>query len=334
MQPTKVLVTGADGFIGSHLCERLLHDGHQVRALVYYNSLGTWGWLDALDPALKGEIEVVMGDVRDPALVDQAVSGREVVLHLAALIGIPYSYVAANSYIQTNVTGTLNVLEAARRHGIRHMVHTSTSEVYGTAQFVPITESHPLSAQSPYAATKIAADQLALSYFYSFDTPITVLRPFNTYGPRQSSRAVIPTIILQALRGDTVVSLGSVHPTRDFNFVKDIVAAFSIAARLESPLGRVVNLGSNFEISIREVVDVVSEATGTTLEVAEDTSRVRPAGSEVDRLWADNALAATLLSWSPEYAGLKGFKQGISETVEWFADPINTKSYRPGRYAI
>jgi dTDP-glucose 4,6-dehydratase len=334
MQPNKVLVTGADGFIGSHLCERLVRDGHQVRALVYYNSLGTWGWLDSLDPGLKSDMEIVMGDVRDPELIDRAVAGRDVVLHLAALIGIPYSYVAANSYVQTNVIGTLNVLEAVRRNGTKHLVHTSTSEVYGTAQYVPITEAHPLSAQSPYAATKTAADQLALSYFHSFGTPVSVLRPFNTYGPRQSARAVIPTIILQALRGERLVKLGSIHPTRDFNFVKDIVAAFSIAAALEAPLGQVVNLGSNFEVSIGEVVGVVADAVGVSLEIEEEAVRLRPAGSEVDRLWADNTLAGQLLAWTPEFAGLDGFKRGIRETVEWFADPTNTVSYRAGRYAI
>ncbi len=330
--PKRFLVTGADGFIGSHVCETLARRGHRVTALAYYNSFGTWGWLDRIDADTTDSIEVVLGDVRDPFHVEKVMRGADVVLHLAALIGIPYSYVAPQSYVDTNVTGTLNVLEAAQRLGVARVIQTSTSEVYGSAQFVPITEAHPLRAQSPYAASKIGADQLALSYQRSFGTPVVVMRPFNTYGPRQSARAVIPTIIVQALSGVEPIRLGSLSPTRDFNYVEDIARAFAIVGEADGGIGEVVNFGSNFEISIGQVVEAVGEALGRRLDVETETRRIRPADSEVDRLWADNSKARELFGWRPEYGGIDGFRRGIAETVAWFSDPVNRAGYKPGTY--
>lgn len=275
---------------------------------------------------------MVLGDVRDPFLVEETMRGIDVVLHLAALIGIPYSYVAPQSYIDTNVTGTLNVLEAAKKLGTGRVVQTSTSEVYGTAQFVPITELHPLRAQSPYAASKIGADQLALSYQRSFGTPVVVMRPFNTYGPRQSARAVIPTIVTQALAGIEPIHLGATTPTRDFNYVRDIARGFAVVGESTAGVGEVVNFGSNFEISVGQTVEAIGSALGRELQVTTDEARVRPADSEVDRLWADNSKAQETFGWSPEYGGLEGFDRGIAETVEWFSDPANRAAYKPGTY--
>lgn len=333
-EPKSILVTGADGFIGSHLCEILVERGYSVKALAQYNSFGTWGWLDRVPSPTRSALDVSLGDIRDPVFVKQMMKGADVVLHLAALIGIPYSYVAAKSYVDTNITGTLNVLEAARELEVSRVVQTSTSEVYGTAQFVPITEEHPIHAQSPYAATKASADQLALSYQRSFGTPVVVARPFNTYGPRQSARAVIPTIITQALMSHEPIKLGAVSPTRDFNFVKDIARAFVTVGESSAGVGEVVNFGSNFEISIGQVVDAVGAAIGRPLEVETDEARVRPKDSEVDRLWADNSKADRLFGWSPEYGGLDGFYKGIAETVEWFSDDENRSIYKPDTYAV
>ena len=331
----KILVTGADGFIGSHLTETLVRAGHDVRAFVLYNSFNSWGWLDRADAAVKDSLDVFSGDIRDPHGVREAMRGCDVVLHLAALIAIPYSYHSPATYVDTNVTGTLNVVQAARDLGVSRVVQTSTSEVYGTAQFVPISESHPLVGQSPYSATKIAADQMALAYWRSFGTPVAVLRPFNTYGPRQSARAVIPTVITQALAGQDVIKLGSVHPTRDFSFVEDTVSGFiAMMNAADHVNGETINLGSNFEISIADTVKVICEAVGRQVEIQGDDQRVRPALSEVERLWADNAKARTLLNWQPAYAGLEGFRQGIAKTVQWFADPTNAAGYRPNRYTI
>jgi len=329
-----ILVTGADGFIGSHLCELLVSEGHKVRAFVNYNSFGTWGWLDTVSTDVQSSLEITMGDVRDPFQVHTAVKGTDIVLHLAALIGIPYSYVAPQSYVDTNVAGTLNVLQAVRSLGTERMVQTSTSEVYGTALFTPITEDHPLQAQSPYSASKIAADQMALAYYRSFGTPVAIMRPFNTYGPRQSARAVIPTIITQVLDGADTISLGSLHPTRDFNYVKDIARGFAMMGTTDAGIGEVTNFGSNFEISVGQTVDAISAAIGRPIEVELDPQRVRPSGSEVDRLWADNTRARERIGWSPEYGELDGFRRGIAETVEWFSDPDNRASYRSGRYSI
>lgn len=328
----KILVTGADGFIGSHLTEALIRAGHDVTAFTYYNSFSSWGWLDHVDRQILRELKVVAGDIRDSTSVRQAMSGCEVVLHLAALIAIPYSYTAPDSYVDTNVKGTLNVLQAARDLGNVQVIHTSTSEVYGTARFVPITEDHPLLGQSPYSATKIGADQLAYSYFAAFGLPVTILRPFNTYGPRQSARAVIPSIICQLAAGVTSIKLGATSPTRDFNYVQDTVRAFVMAAETGAGVGEVINVGSNYEISIGETARIIAEVMGKDLEVQTDEGRMRPANSEVERLWADNTKARSLLGWEPEFNELSGFRRGLALTAEWFSDPRNLALYKTDRY--
>ncbi|MGH8249561.1 MAG: NAD-dependent 4,6-dehydratase LegB [Steroidobacteraceae bacterium] len=330
----KVLVTGADGFIGSHLAEALVRQGHDVRAFVLYSSFGSRGWLDHVDDDVLRSIEVFAGDVRDPFGVREAVGGCRAVLHLAALIAIPYSYHSPATYVDTNVKGTLNVLQAARDLGVERFVHTSTSEVYGTARVVPISEDHPLQGQSPYSATKIAADQLAYSYFASFGLPVVIARPFNTYGPRQSTRAVIPTIITQIAAGRSRIELGSVTPTRDFSFVHDTVAGFVAVLASEQGVGEVVNFGSNFEISVGETAALIARIMGAQVQVALDQSRVRPQDSEVERLWADNGKARRLFGWQPEYGGQAGLARGLTETVEWFLNPANLARYNPDRYQI
>jgi len=330
----RLLVTGADGFIGSHLCEQLVLAGHDVRAFVLYNSFNSWGWLDSLDEAVVEKLDVFCGDIRDPHGVRTAVAGCDVIFHLAALIAIPYSYHSPDTYVDTNIRGTLNLLQAARDAGVERFVHTSTSEVYGTARFVPITEEHPLQGQSPYSATKIGADQLALSFFRSFDTPVTVLRPFNTYGPRQSARAVIPTVITQIARGARVIKLGALHPTRDFNYVQDTVSGFVAAAETDAALGEVVNVGSNFEISIGDLARLIAEVMGAEVSVELDEQRLRPPASEVDRLWADNSKARELLGWQPQFGGLDGFRRGLAETVAWFADEDNLRRYKAHLYNV
>ena len=329
----KILVTGADGFIGSHLVEALVRQGRGVRAFVFYNSLGSWGWLDEAPKDIKNSFEVIAGDIRDGAAVKEALRGCDTVLHLAALIGIPYSYRAPESYVDTNIAGTLNVVQAARDLGTQKVVHTSTSEVYGTAQRVPISEDHPLHAQSPYAATKIAADQLALSFHAAFGTPVAVARPFNTYGPRQSARAVIPTIIAQLVAGDRV-SLGALHPTRDFSFVSDTVAGMIAMADNPASVGHVVNIGSGFEISIGDVAKLVASLMGRELVLTDDPARLRPQASEVERLLADIGKARKLLGWQPAFGGSDGFKRGLAETIEWYREPANLRRYRTGDYAI
>lgn len=331
---SKVLVTGADGFIGSHLVQALLAAGHDVRPFCLYNSHGSWGWLDTLSETTKADLDVVLGDIRDPLCVREAMRGCEQVFHLAALIAIPYSYVAPASYIDTNIHGTLNVVQAARDLGVNRVVHTSTSETYGTAQFVPITEDHPLVGQSPYAASKIGADQIALSYWRSFETPVSVLRPFNTYGPRQSARAVIPTIISQIASGKRQIKLGSLSPTRDFNFVADTCAAFLAVAASDGALGQVVNAASNFEISIGDTAALIAQVMNADVEISTDQKRLRPEGSEVNRLYGDITRLRGLTGWQPVYGGLEGFRRGLAITVEWFVDPINLVRYRPGSYAI
>jgi NAD dependent epimerase/dehydratase len=330
----KILVTGADGFIGSHLTEALVKKGYDVRAFVCYNSFNSWGWLDHCDPVVKGKFEVFCGDIRDPYGVKDAMKGCDFVLHLAALIAIPFSFHSPHTYIDTNVKGTLNVVQAARELGVEKVVHTSTSEVYGTAQFVPITEAHPLQGQSPYAASKIGADQIALSYYSSFDTPVAVIRPFNTYGPRQSARAVIPTIITQIAKGEKKIKLGSLHPTRDFNFVSDTVEGFIAVAESDNTVGEVVNIGSNFEISIGETFELISQSMNTEIEIESEDQRKRPEKSEVNRLWADNSKVRQLTEWEPVYAGKDGFKRGLTETVQWFANPKNLKAYKTDIYNI
>jgi dTDP-glucose 4,6-dehydratase len=327
-------VTGADGFIGSHLTESLVRSGYDVRAFVYYNSFNSWGWLDDAPNDVKGKFEVIPGDIRDWDRVNQAMKSCEAVLHLAALISIPYSYLAADSYVETNVLGTLNVLKAAQQNNISRLIHTSTSEVYGSAQYVPITETHPLQAQSPYAASKIGADQLVYSYYSSFDVPAVTLRPFYTYGPRQSARAVIPNIISQVKSGKSTIHLGSIFPTRDFSFIDDTVSGFVSALESDNGLGEVVNLGSNFEISIKETVELIAEIMQVDVEIESDEERVRPENSEVNRLWADNSKAKSLFGWEPVYSQRSGLTKGLAETVQWFSDSNNLSRYKPNLYNL
>ncbi|MCX7164720.1 MAG: NAD-dependent 4,6-dehydratase LegB [Rhodocyclales bacterium] len=330
----KILVTGADGFIGSHLTETLVRQGYDVRAFVLYNSFNSWGWLDHAPKDIRAGLDVFAGDIRDPHGVRAAMQGCDAVLHLAALIAIPYSYHSPDTYIDTNVKGTLNVLQAARELGVGRVVHTSTSEVYGTARFVPITEDHPLQGQSPYSASKIGADQLAYSFFASFGVPVVIARPFNTYGPRQSARAVIATVIGQIASGARKLKLGAVHPTRDFNYIADTVSAFIAALKSERGAGEVINFGSNYEISIGDTVKLIAEVMGVEVEIETEQARLRPEKSEVERLWADNARAKSLLDWSPAYAGRDGLKRGLAETAAWFSDPVNLAGYKNDRYNI
>lgn len=331
---SKILVTGADGFIGSHLVEALVRQGHEVRAFVLYNSFNSWGWLDDAPPEIKSAIEVFSGDIRDPNGVRQAVRGCDVVLHLAALIAIPYSYHSPDTYIDTNIKGTLNLLQAVRDLGVARMVHTSTSEVYGTARYVPIDEGHPLQGQSPYSASKVGADQLALSFHHSFETPVAVLRPFNTYGPRQSARAVIPTIITQIAAGHTRIKLGALEPTRDFNYISDTVAGFIAAMQSDAAIGEVINLGNGHEISIGDTARMIAEIMGVKAEIETEQVRIRPAGSEVERLCASNAKAAKLLGWSPRLAGEGGLREGLRATIDWFTNPAHLARYKADRYNI
>jgi len=321
----KVLVTGAGGFIGSHLTERLVEIGANVRALVHYDALGTWGWLD--QSPVRNEIEVVAGDVCDRDSVRQAMQDTEIVFHLAALIGIPYSYHAPVSYVRTNIEGTLNVLQSARELGVERIVHTSTSEVYGTAQYVPIDEQHPLQGQSPYSATKIGADKLAEAFYCSFGLPVVTLRPFNTYGPRQSARAVIPTIITQCLTSEKV-RLGNLHPTRDLNYVSDIVEGFLLAASAPAAVRRTINLGSGREISICELAQLIARLVGQPIAIETDEQRARPDKSEVECLLADNTLARTLLGWEP----VVSLEEGLERTIEWMRRHL--ERYRAGVYVL
>ncbi len=329
-----VLVTGADGFIGSHLAETLVRRGYNVRAMVLYNSFDSWGWLDDSPREIRDAIEVVAGDVRDSGFVRGAMKGQDAVMHLAALIAIPYSYIAPQSYVDVNVTGTLNVVAAARDLGTMKVLHTSTSECYGTAQFVPITEEHPLVGQSPYAASKIGADQIALSFHRSFDVPVTVVRPFNTYGPRQSARAVIPTTITQIAAGKTEIELGSLSPTRDFNFVQDTVDGMVALLQADNTAGETINLGSGHEISIGELVTLIGTVMNRPVRVASRDERMRPANSEVERLVADASKAQRLAGWSPAFAGRDGLRRGLELTAAWFAEPRNLARYRVGRYTV
>ncbi|MCR4419337.1 MAG: NAD-dependent 4,6-dehydratase LegB [Clostridia bacterium] len=322
----RVLVTGAGGFIGSHLVERLTQEGYAMRAFVHYNSRGRWGWLE--ESPVRNEIEVIAGDVRDYDLVRRAVEGVSVVFHLAALIGIPYSYLSPVAYIRTNVEGTYNLLQAAREVGVSRFVHTSTSEVYGTARYVPIDEEHPLQAQSPYAASKIAADQLALSYFRSYGLPVTIARPFNTFGPRQSARAVIPTILAQVLSGRETIRLGNLRPTRDFNYVVDTVDGFLALAHCDRAVGEVVNIGSGRETSIGEIVDIVGRIVGREIRVAVEDDRIRPEKSEVECLVCGNAKIKGLTGWQPRHS----LEEGLALTVEWMAHHLDL--YKPEMYNV
>ncbi len=334
LENKKILVTGADGFIGSHLTEKLVRLGYNVRAFVFYNSFNSWGWLDHSPEEIKENLEIFAGDIRDPHGVRQAMKGCDVVFHLAALISIPYSYHSPDTYIDTNVKGTLNIAQAARELGISKVIHTSTSEVYGTAQFVPITEAHPLQGQSPYSASKIGADQVVMSFYHAFNTPVSIVRPFNTYGPRQSARAIIPTVITQIASGKRKIKLGSLHPTRDFNYVKDTVNGFVAVAKSDQTIGEVINIGSNFEISIGETVKIIADIMNKSIEIEVDLQRIRPENSEVERLWADNSKAKKIAGWTPVYGGIEGLKKGLEETTTWFMNTEHLRQYKPGEYNI
>ncbi|MFE0458160.1 SDR family NAD(P)-dependent oxidoreductase [Kitasatospora sp. NPDC058965] len=329
---TTVAVTGAEGFIGSHLVEHLVAHGHRVRAMVQYNSFSSFGWLETLDRDTLDSVDIVLGDVRDPGSVTGLVKGTEAVYHLAALIAIPYSYQAPHSYIETNVTGTLNVLESVRHLDIPRLVHTSTSETYGTAQTVPITEDHPINTQSPYAASKAGGDRLADSYHASFDTPVVTLRPFNTFGPRQSMRAVIPTVIAQIAAGEREITLGDLRPTRDFMFVKDTAAAFHAVgtAPAETVVGRTFNAGTGGEISVGDLVTLVGKLMDVDLTVREDAQRIRPTNSEVMRLVADASRLRAATDWAPAHS----LEAGLEKTIAFFRDPANLARYKTDLYNV
>lgn len=326
----RILVTGAGGFIGSHLVEELVKKRCKVRAFVHYNSFNRWGWLDYVDEKIKDSIEIFTGDVRDPNGVKESMRSIDVVFHLAALIGIPYSYHSPDTYVDTNIKGTLNILQAARNLDTEKVICTSTSEVYGSAQFVPITEEHPINPQSPYSATKASADFLALSFYQSFNLPISIIRPFNTYGPRQSARSVIPTIITQIASGKTRIKLGSISPTRDLTYMKDTVEGFIKVAESEKSIGKVINIGSNFAISIEDLAILISKLMNAKIKIEEETQRQRPEKSEVERLWADNANAKRLLEWFPKYT----LEKGLKETINWFCIPDNLRFYKPRIYNV
>jgi NAD dependent epimerase/dehydratase len=323
-----VLVTGADGFIGSHLVERLVELGAEVRAFVLYNSFSKWGWLEEIPARIKAHCEVFPGDIRDPQRVAEAVRDNEMVFHLSSLIAIPYSYQAPDSYVQTNIGGALNVLNACRQYGVSKVIHTSTSEVYGTAQYVPIDEKHPLQAQSPYSASKAGADMIAESFYRSFNVPVVIARPFNTYGPRQSARAVIPTILSQLLSGINKIKLGSLTPTRDFNFVLDTVEGFIELAKCEEAIGHVVNIGSGKEISIGDLVELLLKITGKNAEVISDSGRLRPEKSEVNRLLCDASLLQKLTEWKSNYS----LEEGLKLTTAWIGN--NLKVFKPDNYSM
>lgn len=334
MNKKNIFVTGADGFIGSHLCETLVKKGHNVSALTQYNSFNSWGWLDDIPKKILTEINVLSGDIRDSHGISNYIKNKDIVIHLAALIAIPFSYTNPNTYIETNVNGTLNLLQACRSIGIEKFIHTSTSEVYGTAQYVPINEEHPLVAQSPYAASKIAADQIAYSFYSSFDLPVTIIRPFNTYGPRQSARAVIPTIISQILKGNKIIKLGSVNPTRDFNYVRDTVSGFISSTKNNKGIGEVINIGNNYEISIKDLVKLIANLLNKKVDIRTDNIRIRPKNSEVDRLRADNSKAKRILKWAPKYYAKDGLKKGLMETIDWITKGNNLSRYKSEIYNI
>ena len=323
-----VLVTGADGFIGSHLTELLVREGYKVKALSQYNSFNYWGWLEDVD--CRNDVEVLNGDVRDPHYCNHITKGVDTVFHLAALIAIPYSYVAPDSYVDTNIKGTLNICQAALNNGVERVIQTSTSEVYGTAQYVPIDEKHPLQPQSPYSASKIGSDAMAMSFFNAFDLPLTVARPFNTYGPRQSARAVIPTIISQIASGKKQIKLGDVSPTRDFNYVADTCRGFVALANCEKAIGETVNIGSNFEISVGDTLHLIRELMQSDVEFLMDEQRIRPEKSEVFRLWCDNTKIRELTGFEPEYS----IRDGLKATVEWFVRPENLAKYKADIYNV
>lgn len=322
------LVTGADGFIGSHLVEMLVVNGYQVKALSQYNSFNNWGWLE--DVNCKDKIEIITGDIRDPHFCRNITKDIDIIFHLAALIAIPYSYVAPDSYVDTNIKGTLNICQAAKENGNIRVIHTSTSEVYGTAQYVPIDEKHPLQAQSPYSATKIAADAMAMSFYNSFELPVTIARPFNTYGPRQSARAVIPTIITQISNGVKEIKLGDVTPTRDFNYVEDTCRGFISLAEKDATIGETINIGSNYEISIEDTLKIIKDLMQSNVKFITDEQRIRPEKSEVFRLWCDNTKLERLTGYKPKF----DIKQGLQKTIEWITKPENLKAYKSEIYNV
>ncbi len=330
LKEKKVLVTGACGFIGSHLVERLLDEGCEVRAFVYYNAFNSWGWLDTFPENKLKNIEIFMGDIRDPNGVRKAVKGVDIIFHLAALIGIPFSYYSPDMYVDTNIKGTLNILQAGRDFSVEKILVTSTSEVYGTAKYTPIDENHPRQGQSPYSATKIGADYIAESFYRSFNLPVVIVRPFNTYGPRQSARAVIPTIITQILSGKKQVKLGALHPTRDFVFVKDTVEGFIEIARSDNVLGEEINIATGFEISIGDLAKKIMDIMGVDADIVVDKERLRPESSEVERLLGDNTKIKKLTGWKPKYS----LEEGLKHTIEWFRNPDNLKFYKPDIYNV
>lgn len=323
----KILVTGADGFIGSHLTEMLLKQSYQVKALTQYNSFNNWGWLEKM---VHPNLEIVTGDVRDAHFCKEITKGVDTIFHLAALIAIPYSYVAPDSYVDTNIRGTLNICQAAKENKVNRVVVTSTSEVYGTALYVPIDEKHPKQPQSPYSASKIGADAMALSFYNSFNLPVIVARPFNTYGPRQSARAIIPTIITQIANGAKEIKLGDLTPTRDFNYVKDICRGFIALSQCEAAIGQEVNISSNYEISMRDTLTLIAQIMKSDVQFIEDSQRLRPKNSEVFRLWGDNSKIKTLTGFVPQY----DIKKGLEETIKWFLEPTNLVKYKSGIYNV
>jgi len=324
----RVLITGADGFIGSHLTEILLKKGYKVKALSQYNSLNYWGWLEDI-PASKN-LEIISGDIRDPHFCKEITKNIDIVFHLAALIAIPYSYLAPDSYVDTNVKGTLNICQAVKENGVKRLIHTSTSEVYGTAQYVPIDEKHPKQPQSPYSASKIGADMMAMSFYNAFNLPVTVARPFNTYGPRQSARAIIPTIITQIAKGVKEIKLGDLTPTRDFNYVKDTCRGFIALAETNKTIGKEINIASNFEISMKDTLDLIKDIMKSDVKFITDNQRIRPEKSEVFRLWGDNSLIKSLTDWTPKYT----IQKGLEETVKWFSDKEHLKKYKTNIYNV
>ncbi len=323
----KVLVTGADGFIGSHLTEMLLEQGYKVKALSYYNSFNDWGWLNNVK---HPELEVVTGDVRDPHFCKHITQDVEIIFHLAALIAIPYSYVAPDSYVDTNIKGTLNICQAAKENGVKKVLVTSTSEVYGTARYVPIDENHPKQPQSPYSATKIGADAIAMSFYNAFALPVVLVRPFNTYGPRQSARAIIPTIITQIANGKKEIKLGDLTPTRDFNFVKDTCKGFIELSKCDAAIGQEVNICSNNEISMRDTLNLIARLMNSDIKFIEDQVRIRPKNSEVFRLWGDNTKIKSLTGYEPSYS----LEEGLKETINWFLDKDNLRKYKADIYNV
>ena len=332
MKNNNILITGAEGFIGSHLTEHLVQRNYNVKALCLYNSFNSWGWLDHIDHSITKDIEIVLGDIRDPKIIDDSIKNIDVVIHLASLIAIPHSYHSPYSYLETNVLGTLNIMESCLKHNISSIIHTSTSEVYGDATRMPISEKTLPYAKSPYAATKIGADQIAQSYYSTYDLPVSIIRPFNTYGPRQSNRAIIPTIITQLMSDSSRIRLGSTYPTRDFSYILDTVRGFECAINNSRAIGEIVNIGSGYEISISDTINMLCKITDKYPKIIVDKNRVRPKKGEVYRLKANNRKAKDILKWEPRYRGKAGLYKGLTETVNWFSDLNNLKKYKIDHY--